>query len=100
MFRTKNISENEVSLEVGHDLTKANTMEFHQKLEELQSIEKDIVLDLAKINAINSACIGAVLLSRKKLSAQGNKIRIKGCSEHLYAIFEQILLDKLMDIER
>lgn len=100
MFNTKDVSENEVTLEVWNDLTKENALEFHHKLEELQSIRKDIIVDLAKINAINSACIGAMLLSRSKLSMVGKKIRIKGCSSHLYEIFEQIMLNKLIDIER
>ena len=100
MFRTMEISENEVLLEVSNDLIGETATDFHRKLEELPSREKDVVVDLSQVKAINSSCIGKMLLSKKKLSDQGKKMRIGGCSMNLYTTFKKIKFTEMMDIEQ
>lgn len=101
MFRKKEISKDEIMLEVEGGLTGNKANDFQEHLEELaNSIHSTISLNLSEVNTINSSCIGKILLFRKKLSDEGRNITIKGCSDSLYHTFQLIKFDKLIDIEK
>ncbi len=101
MFRKKEISKDEVVLEVEGGLTGNKANDFQQQLEELAGGgQRTIVLNLSEVDTINSSCIGKILLFRKRLSEDGRTIRIRGCSESLYNTFQLIKFDKLINIEK
>ena len=101
MFTKKELSAEEIMLEVHGALNGDTADQFQKNLEELAaSPHRVISLNLADVNAINSSCIGKILLFRKRLSEENRTIQIKGCSDSLYNTFQLIKFDKLITIDR
>ncbi len=101
MFKKREVSTDEVILEVEGALNGEAANEFQKNLEELAAgPHRIITLDLSKVDAINSSCIGKILLFRKRLSETRRTIQIKGCSDSLYNTFQLIKFDKLINIEK
>jgi len=59
-----------------------------------------ISLDFSKITFINSSGIGKLLLFYKKFKNKGGELVISGINDDVYALFNAILLDKLIKIEK
>ncbi len=101
MFTTKEVSKDEIVLEVQGALNGEPAADFQSRLDEVVSgPHQTIALDLSQVESINSSCIGRILLSRKRLSEQGRSIRISGCSNALLNTFQLIKFDKLVKIEK
>ncbi len=101
MFVKKELSPDEIVLEVHGALNGETADDFQKNLEELAAGKHRIItLDLKDVNAINSSCIGKILLFRKRLSESRRTIQIKGCSDTLYNTFQLIKFDKLINIEK
>jgi anti-anti-sigma factor len=101
MFQRKNVSKDEVLLEIGGSLSGETTSEFHRQMEEMAAGQwPTITLDLSKTAAINSSALGKILLFRKKLAEQQRVLQIRGCSESLFKTFQMIKFDTLISIER
>ena len=72
MFVKKQISEDELMLEVLENLTWENEDLFANELDWLQSIDTPIItLNLSTVQRMKSSCIGKILLFRKALSERG-----------------------------
>jgi anti-anti-sigma factor len=100
MFRRKEISEQEVQLQVSGSLDRDAAEQFQLELNSLASgVHKTITLELSEVPSINSTCIGKILLLRKSLTEQDRAIRISGCSDALYNTFQLIDLDKRISID-
>ncbi len=101
MFLKKEISNDEINLQVTGPLNGEPANEFQKNLEELAvGSHKIITLNLKEVNSINSSSIGKILLFRKRLAEQDRTIQIKGCSDSLFNTFQLIKFDKLLTIEK
>ena len=101
MFERKEISGQEVQLQVKGSLDSTAAEQFQLELDRLAGGDhQTITLQLSEVAAINSTCIGKILLLRKSLTEQDRSIRISGCSDALYNTFQLIDLDKRIDIDR
>ncbi|MBA7589628.1 hypothetical protein ES708_31715 [subsurface metagenome] len=101
MFLKREISNEEINLQVTGPLNGEPADEFQKNLEELATgSHKIITLNLKEVNSINSSSIGKILLFRKRLAEQDRTIQIKGCSDSLFNTFQLIKFDKLLAIEK
>ena len=101
MFERKEISGQEVLLQVRGSLDSAAAEQFQVELDRLAGGDhQTITLELSEVAAINSTCIGKILLLRKSLTEQDRSIRVRGCSDTLFNVFQLIDLDKRISIER
>ncbi len=101
MFTRKELSEQEIRLQVSGSLDSDAAEQFQKELKRLAGgNHKTITLDLTEVPSINSTCIGKILLLRKTLTEQDRSIRISGCSDTLYNTFQLIDLDKRINIDR
>jgi anti-sigma B factor antagonist len=101
MFLKREISGDEINLQVTGSLNGEPANEFQKNLEELAvGSHKIITLNLKEVNSINSSSIGKILLFRKRLAEQDRTIQIKGCSDALFNTFQLIKFDKLLTIEK
>jgi anti-anti-sigma factor len=101
MFERKDLSKDEVLLNVVGSLSGETTNEFHRQVEELAGGSYvTISLDLSRTDSINSSALGKILLFRKKLAEQQRTLQIKGCSESLLKTFHMIKFDTLISITR
>ena len=101
MFLQKELSKDEIILQISGPLNGEPASQFQKYLKELSAgVHKTITLDLSEVSSINSSCIGKILLFRKKLAEQDRTIQIRGCSDSLYNTFRLIKFDKLLNIEK
>ena len=101
MFNRRELSEQEIQLQVQGALDSEAAKQFQEELGRIAGGDhKTITLDLSEVPAINSTCIGKILLLRKSLTEQDRSIRIRGCSDALYNTFQLIDLDKRIHIDR
>jgi anti-anti-sigma factor len=101
MFLKREISGDEINLQVTGSLNGEPANEFQKNLEELAvGSHKIITLNLKEVNSINSSSIGKILPFRKRLAEQDRTIQIKGCSDALFNTFQLIKFDKLLTIEK
>ena len=101
MITRNEVSPGQVALVIEGSLSGADAQEFQSLLEDITSKEyKMVTLDMAQTTAINSACIGRILLARKKLKDSDGDIQIKGCGEAIYESLTSLNLDKLIIIEK
>lgn len=77
------------------------TQSFQENLDSiLEMNSKKIVLDLSKLEFINSSGIGKLLIFYKKARHSGIETEIEGISEELLSLFRAIRLDKLITIKK
>ena len=101
MLRQEFVSENETLLVVSGPLYGEAGTEFEKKMEVLrESSYVTITLDLSMAVGITSSAIAKLVSVHRQLLSQNRSIRIKGCSEALYSIFQKIKLDTLIQITR
>ncbi len=101
MLALKEVSREEIVLEVQGPLSGEATNEFQARMDELAAGRfLTISLDLSQTPSINSAALGKILLFRKKLAETGRTLQIVGCSDALYKTFQMIKFDKLVTIRK
>ena len=99
VFATRVLSKEEIMLETRGDLVLEQIDEFQEQLNALMDRDYQIIsLDFAEVETLNSLGIGKMLLFRRILSTKGKRVRIRGCSEKLYRLFQTMNLEKLIDI--
>src|SRR3972149_1076170 len=65
----------------------------------LKSGKRDVVIDMSKVESINSHGIGKLLLFYKKFKEAGGEIKISSLEGHTKEVFETLMLDRLFKIE-
>ncbi len=101
MLRQETVSESEVRLVLSGSLFGEAGLEFEKKLTALlDTTFGTITLDFSTAIGITSPAIGRILAVHKLLSEQKRTIRIAGCSEVLFILFQKIKLDTVIPISR
>jgi anti-anti-sigma factor len=95
-------SPEETVLEVRGIISGDAVEEFDAEMERVLSGsgDKDVTVNLAGVEAINSAGLGKLLLYKKRSDQTGRQFRIRGCSKPLYDSLVAVRLDSVIDIER
>jgi anti-sigma B factor antagonist len=62
--------------------------------------ERTIVLDLSKVEIINSYGIGKILMCYKRLKAEDGVLMVKPLSGFVKETFELLMLDNLFPVDR
>lgn len=101
MLHQEIVSEAETRLVVSGPLYGEAGLEFEKKIEALRDSAYSIItLDFSMALGITSSAIGKLLAVHYKLLQKKRTIRIAGCSEALYGIFQKIKLDTLIQITK
>ncbi len=101
MLKQEFVSENEIRLVVSGSLFGEAGVEFERDLEALsESSYSTITIDLSMAVGITSSAIAKLLFVHKRLLALNRSIKINGCSDVLYSVFQKIKLDTLIQITR
>ncbi len=66
----------------------------------IDSGHRQIVLDLAAVEFLNSVNIAAIIAARKKVLALDGRFAIANCRDRVKAIFRVLKLDQLFDLNR
>lgn len=73
---------------------------FRETMYELLTAGKrNAVIDMSRVESINSHGIGKLLLFYKKFKDAGGELRISSPQGHVKEVFETLMLDRLFKIE-
>jgi anti-anti-sigma factor len=101
MFRQETVPNGEAILVVSGPLSGDAVSEFQRKMEDLCAGRfTTITLDLSQTPSIDSTALGKILFFLKRLTEQGKILKINGCSDGVYKIFQIIKLDRLIEINK
>jgi len=101
MTRIVEVSQSEVRLVVNGPLYSLGAEEFEQKLESMiETSFATVTIDLSAASGIDSDAMGKIVFVRKRLADQNRLLRIRGCSENVYATLKMIQLDRLIEIQK
>lgn len=59
-----------------------------------------VVLDMSRVEFVNSAGLGSIVSSCKRLRAAGGELRISGLNKAIQALFELVRIHRLVDVYR
>ena len=79
-------------------LDASSTNDFKQDVEPIIQDGANVVLDLTQVEYIDSAGLGAIVSSLKRLRTAGGDIRVTGLSKSVRALFELVRMHKLLDV--
>jgi len=95
------VSETETRLVVSGPLYSEAAEELETRLESLYGNNwLTITIDFSMALGITSRTIGKLISVQKRLLEQKRTIRIIGCSDILYSLFQKVKLDTIMQITR
>ena len=101
MIQKKELPNNEVVLEITESLDATQQRALGEYFAEVEKGPyRTVTLNLERVEAINSACLGKILLHQKRLTEKGRRFMIRGCSDSLYKTFWLIRLTDVVDIEK
>jgi anti-anti-sigma factor len=89
-----------VELTVYANLNEETVAEFKSALyAELDRPEHHIRLNLEKVDSMNSAALGAIVLFQKRAAESGKSFAISKCSEELRSMLLAIRMNRIIEIE-
>lgn len=101
MFVRREVSKEELMIEVQDDLPCECSEVFQKEIDEVLETDYPLVtLNLKVVKDLSASCMGRIVMFRRSLYRRKRTFRIKGCSEALYIIFKLLELDKSMEIEK
>ena len=101
MFKRKEVSENEITIEVQKITPQEFSDHFQQEANEVLNTGYALVtLDLQAVKHLSTAGIGKIIMMHRKMNEQKRTLRIKGCSNALFEVFKLLQLNNLMPIEK
>jgi anti-anti-sigma regulatory factor len=101
MLRQEQASETETALIVAGSLFGEAGIDFEKAMESLVGTSyATVTLDLSMALGITSSAIGKLLSVHKRLQASNKTLRISGCSDVIFNIFQKIKLDTLIQITK
>ncbi len=101
MLRQETISETETRLVVSGPLYGEAGLELENKIDSLATSSYSLIIfDFSMAVGITSAALGKLVALQKRLLEHKRTIRIAGCSEALFRLFQKIKLDTLVQITR
>lgn len=94
MFDIKSINGKEIFLVGRFDASQTD-----KAYEILNSINKDCIIDFAKLDYISSAGLGTLIKTYSRLKDSGHTMKLINMSKHIKEVFKFSALDKVFLIE-
>ena len=79
-------------------LDASSVTDFKQDIEEIIAEGGNLLLDLSQVEYVDSAGLGGIVSSLKRLRASGGDVRVCGLQKAVRALFELVRLHKLLDV--
>jgi anti-anti-sigma factor len=93
-------NENRAIVQVEEALTLGFARELRPRLQEvIGKGATQIVMDLSRVDAVDSSGIGLLIATRNSLAKVGGGLRIVGVSAEIQHLFEVMRLDRHFEIE-
>ncbi len=96
----KQVLDEKIQIELAGEIDGSNVDEFELAMKDASGKEKDIEVDLEKLEYISSAGLRVFLITEKQIKQVGHKMIIKNVGDEIMDIFTVTGFVKLLDIER
>lgn len=101
VFSIEEVSAQEIRLTIDGSLSGEPFEDLQKNLDRLlEKLHPVVTLDLSRVHAMSSSSIGKLLLFHRTLQKEKRELRIRGCSAHLFRIFEITTLGDLVSISK
>lgn len=80
------------------NLDASNTKEFRRDIEALVEPNAKVVLDLSRVNFVDSSGCGAILSYLRQLNTAGGDLKLCGISKAVRALFQLVRMHRIFDI--
>jgi len=80
------------------NLDASNTKEFRREIESLIEPNAKVVMDLSKVNFVDSSGCGAILSYLRQLNTAGGDLKLCGISKSVRALFQLVRMHRIFDI--
>ena len=80
------------------ELDASNAGEFKRDIAPVLQDNTKLVLDLSKLNFVDSSGLGAMLSCLRQLSAKSGDLKLCGMSKQVRALFELVRMHRIFDI--
>lgn len=96
--KTKTVGDRKVIILSGK-VTGYDAIKIHKTLEELKKGKnKEVIIDLRKVEYMDSNCLGALMYSQIALNKYGKKIFLSAPQDFLAKLFRDCSYDKVFEI--
>ena len=93
--------ENQVFLEIDQNIVSATAKDIKAKLKEaIPSEEGTLVLDLRRVEQVDSIGVGVLIAAFNSLKREGKGFKLVNVDDNLYNLFQVMRLNKHFEIER
>lgn len=80
------------------ELDAGNAGEFKRDIAPVLQTNSKVVLDLSRLNFVDSSGLGAMLSCLRQLSAKSGDLKLCGMSKQVRALFELVRMHRIFDI--
>lgn len=80
------------------ELDASNAGEFKRDIGPVLQTSTKLVLDLSRLNFVDSSGLGAMLSCLRQLTARGGDLKLSGMSKQVRALFELVRMHRIFDI--
>ena len=81
------------------ELDASNAGEFKRDIAPVLQANTTLVLDLSRLNFVDSSGLGAMLSCLRQLSAKSGDLKLCGMSKQVRALFELVRMHRIFDIQ-
>ncbi len=95
---TEKIGEITVVSVLTEVLDASNTEEFKKCFASIAEKNKNILLELSRVNFVDSSGCGSLLSCLRKVKSSGGELKVCGVQEAVRTLFELVRMDRIIDI--
>jgi anti-anti-sigma factor len=91
----------QVIVKPGRDVVASMANEFRAELNsQIQESPKELVIDLAGVEMVDSVGIGVIIATHNSLDQKGGKLRVINIADDIYGLFSTMRLDRHFSVEK
>ena len=95
---TEKIGEITVVSVLTEVLDASNTEEFKKGFASIAEKNQNILLELSRVNFVDSSGCGSLLSCLRKVKSSGGELKVCGVQEAVRTLFELVRMDRIIDI--
>lgn len=80
------------------ELDASNVAEFKRDMAAVLQTQTEVVLDLTRLQFVDSSGMGAILSCLRHLTAKGGDLKLCGMSRQVRTVFELVRMHRIFDI--
>lgn len=80
------------------ELDASNVAEFKRDMATVLQTQTEVVLDLTRLQFVDSSGMGAILSCLRHLTAKGGDLKLCGMSRQVRTVFELVRMHRIFDI--